>query len=198
MYNGPNIIKDGLVLYLDATNTKSYPRTGTTWTDLTGNGNDGTLINGPTFDSGNNGSIVFDGADDYSRINSFNSDNEDELSVFCWVYPTNLSNYQFSNYFLNWIINKRTGNTTPRDWQFNVTNSKLGVLLWDISNNSIGNNSVSNGIYTLNLNEWQYVGFVTQGIFGSYLRTYYNVQLNNEGILSGNRIKQTLNLTKKY
>lgn len=59
------IVTDGLVLHLDAANTKSYPGTGTTWTDLTGNGNDGTLTNGPTFDSGSNGSIVFDGVNDY-------------------------------------------------------------------------------------------------------------------------------------
>ena len=63
-YN-PKIITDGLVLALDAGNTKSYPGSGTTWTDLSGQGNNGTLTNGPTFDSGNLGSIVFDGTNDY-------------------------------------------------------------------------------------------------------------------------------------
>jgi hypothetical protein len=58
---GGNIITDGLVLLLDAANSKSYPGTGTTWTDLSRSGNNGTLINGPTFNSGNGGSIVFDG-----------------------------------------------------------------------------------------------------------------------------------------
>ena len=62
-YN-PRIVTDGLVLALDAGNTKSYPGTGTAWTDLVGSGI-GTLTNGPTFDSGNGGSIVFDGTDDY-------------------------------------------------------------------------------------------------------------------------------------
>ena len=62
-YN-PRIVTDGLVLALDAGNTKSYPGSGTAWTDLIGS-NDGTLTNGPTFDSGNGGSIVFDGTDDY-------------------------------------------------------------------------------------------------------------------------------------
>jgi hypothetical protein len=60
-----SIVRNGLVLHLDAANKKSYPGSGTTWTDLSGNGNHGTLTNGPTFDSGNNGSIVFDGIDDY-------------------------------------------------------------------------------------------------------------------------------------
>ena len=63
-YN-PRIVTDGLVLALDAGNTKSYPGSGTAWTDLSGKGNNGTLTNGPTFDSGNGGSIVFDGTDDY-------------------------------------------------------------------------------------------------------------------------------------
>ena len=62
-YN-PRIVTDGLVLALDAGNTKSYPGIGTDWYDRSGNGNDGTLT-GPTFDSGNGGSIVFDGTDDY-------------------------------------------------------------------------------------------------------------------------------------
>ena len=63
-YN-PRIVTDGLVLALDAGNTKSYPGIGTDWYDRSGNGNDGTLTNGPTFDSANGGSIVFDGTDDY-------------------------------------------------------------------------------------------------------------------------------------
>jgi hypothetical protein len=62
---GPNIVKDGLVLYLDAANTKSYPSIGTTWGDISQNGNNGTLVNGPTFSSANGGSIVFDGVNDY-------------------------------------------------------------------------------------------------------------------------------------
>ena len=58
------IITDGLQLYLDAGNTSSYPGSGTTWTDLSGNGRNGTLTNGPGFDSANGGSITFDGSND--------------------------------------------------------------------------------------------------------------------------------------
>jgi len=58
-YN-PRIITDGLVLALDAGNTKSYPGSGITWSDLIGS-NNGTLLNGPTYSSDNGGSIVFDG-----------------------------------------------------------------------------------------------------------------------------------------
>jgi hypothetical protein len=65
----PNIVRNGLVLELDAANTKSYPGTGTSWTDLTANGNNGSLINSPTFNSANVGSIVFDGTNDYVDTN---------------------------------------------------------------------------------------------------------------------------------
>jgi len=56
------------VLCLDAANPKSYGGSGTVWKDLSGNGNNGTLTNGPTFDSGNGGSISFDGVNDYTII----------------------------------------------------------------------------------------------------------------------------------
>ena len=62
-YNS-KISTDGLVLCLDAANPKSYPGSGTTWTDLSGNGNNGTLTNGPTYNSANGGSLVFDGSND--------------------------------------------------------------------------------------------------------------------------------------
>ena len=92
MFTGPNIITDGLVLALDAANSRSYPGTGTTWSDLSGNGNSGTLTNGPTFNSGNGGSIVFDGVDDNISFsgNTFNYSpgTSGEVSLEIWVYPT--------------------------------------------------------------------------------------------------------------
>jgi hypothetical protein len=62
---GPNIVINGLVLYLDAANPKSFISGSTTWNDISRSGNNGTLINGPTYSSDNGGSIVFDGIDDY-------------------------------------------------------------------------------------------------------------------------------------
>lgn len=61
----PNIVTSGLVLNLDAAYTPSFPKSGTTWTDLSGNGNNGTLVNGPSYSSLDGGSISFDGVDDY-------------------------------------------------------------------------------------------------------------------------------------
>jgi hypothetical protein len=67
-YITPPIVRDGLVLELDAGNTNSYPGSGTTWTDLSGYGNNSTLINGPTFSSNNGGLIVLDGINDFVSI----------------------------------------------------------------------------------------------------------------------------------
>ena len=70
-YNS-RIVTDGLVLALDAGNIKSYNAgvSTTTWTDLSGRGNTGTLTNGPTYSSANGGSIVFDGTDDRGTFTS--------------------------------------------------------------------------------------------------------------------------------
>jgi len=69
---GPgNIVTNGLVLYLDAANYLSYVFGSTTWRDLSGNTTNGSLNNGPTYNSGNAGSIVFDGVDDYVSIPNF-------------------------------------------------------------------------------------------------------------------------------
>ena len=83
---GPKIVKDGLVLALDAANVKSYPGTGASWFDLSGNGNNGTLMNGPTYSSSNNGLLAFDGIDDYvnisnAAIGNFGTSN---FTVSCW------------------------------------------------------------------------------------------------------------------
>ncbi len=70
-WRGPNIVKDGLVFYLDAGSPNSFypPTAGATWKDTSGNGHIGTLTNGPTYDSANGGTIVFDGVDDYVSTN---------------------------------------------------------------------------------------------------------------------------------
>jgi hypothetical protein len=64
-YN-PRIVTDGLVLCLDVGNPRSYPGSGTTWTDLSGRGNNGTLINVPTYNSSNGGNLVFNGTSQYT------------------------------------------------------------------------------------------------------------------------------------
>ena len=83
--HSPRIVTDGLVLCLDAASKRSYPGTGTTWTDLKG-GNNGTLTNGPTFDADNGGSIVFDGGDDRVDCTSPPEiDSISEITMIAWV-----------------------------------------------------------------------------------------------------------------
>ena len=78
------VIQDGIVLNLDAGASTSYPGSGTTWTDLSGNGNNGTLTNGPTFSSADGGSIVFDGSNNYATITN-NSLPTGNYTINCWV-----------------------------------------------------------------------------------------------------------------
>lgn len=66
--HGSRIITDGLVLYMDAANTKSYPGSGASIYDLSGNGNTGTLVNGVGYSTDNCGCLTFDGVDDYVQI----------------------------------------------------------------------------------------------------------------------------------
>ena len=88
----PKVVTDGLVLYLDAANTKSYPGSGITWTDLSRSGNSSEL-KGPTFNSGNGGSIVFDGTNDYVEIqNQIQFDQTDPFTLSSWVKSSNVSN----------------------------------------------------------------------------------------------------------
>jgi hypothetical protein len=89
--HSPSIVTNGLVLCLDAANTKSYPGTGTTWTDLSGNSNNATLTDGPTFSSLNNGYIVFDGVNDVVTTSVFD-DNTSTRTFSAWHYPTTVSN----------------------------------------------------------------------------------------------------------
>ena len=85
--SGPKIITSGCVLSLDAAERLSYPRTGTTWKDLSGNNNNGTLTNGPTFSGANGGSIVFDGTNDYlqANVNTITLDGDPSFTVDMFV-----------------------------------------------------------------------------------------------------------------
>ena len=88
----PKIVTAGLVLCLDAGNNKSYPSSGTTWNDLSGNNNNGTLTNGPTFNSSFGGGIVFDGVDDYVSVsNTSILRPSTELSIGMWIKANSIT-----------------------------------------------------------------------------------------------------------
>jgi hypothetical protein len=84
---------DGLVLELDASNLSSYPGSGTTWYDLSGNGSNGTLLNGPVLDP--KGYIDFDGSNDYVVFNApIGSSTTVTVEMVCEI-PSNYSNKMF-------------------------------------------------------------------------------------------------------
>lgn len=85
----PKIVTSGLVLALDAANPKSYPGSGTTWSDVSGNSNHGTLTNGPTFSSADGGSILFDGTNDYiNGVHNSQLDTTGDMTGEVWFQLT--------------------------------------------------------------------------------------------------------------
>ena len=161
----PKVVTDGLVLYLDAANTKSYPGSGTVWSDLSRSGNSGTLTNGPTFNSGNGGSIVFDGTNDYiqspsnSVLNFCNATNDLPFSISTWCYINSLTN-DFALY------NKGdNGDGALESYASGVSSTgKYGVTLYDTS----GGNQ-SSAITTANVptGTWVNLSHTYSGIGGN-------------------------------
>jgi hypothetical protein len=108
-YN-PRTVTNGLVLCLDAGNTKSYPGSGTTWRDLSGRGNNGTLTNGPTYNSSNGGSIVFDGTNDYATIPSPSPFSGTQLFTFeIWVKFVSITGNFGSTNKCAWLFSGGSG-----------------------------------------------------------------------------------------
>jgi hypothetical protein len=149
-YN-PRIVIDGLVLCLDAGNTKSYPGTGTTWTDLSGNGNNGTLTNGPTFSSSNGGGIVFDGVDDWVSTNfNPNLDNNRLYSYEIWFKDDNAGGF-LSNTAL--ISNYGPNATTP--YSLLHTNDD-GTLRFSERNSAAASQTITSSFSVVD-NSWKQI-----------------------------------------
>ena len=127
--HSPRIVTDGLVFCVDAGDKMSYPGAGTTWTDLSKNRNNGTLTNGPTFDSANGGSIVFDGTDDYVNFGSQTWDISTNLTIDFFIKFNTLNSaayytmFSFGGYISNgWLFqingfNNKLRFAWDRDWE---------------------------------------------------------------------------------
>ena len=120
-YTG-GIVTNGLVLNLDAAKTDSYPGSGTLWRDLSGNGNNGTLTNGPTFSGiGKQASIVFDGVNDYVDCGNNTTLNlNSSFTLNCWF---KVSNSAPSTNDGKGLIAKYTGVTANRSYMLFFTGS---------------------------------------------------------------------------
>jgi hypothetical protein len=200
----PKIITDGLVLYLDAANTRSYPGTGTTWSDLSRSGNNGTLVNGPTFNSLNGGSIVFDGSDDYINMNTPNFGQI--YTVNLWIKLNNLLSKVWiggngSEYHMNFLDGRTYNRINNILFDFDtqlITNQWYNISL---TRNNTSVNCYKNSILINNSTNLSYntdfilyrigslpLGFYGDGSIGNV--SFYNKALTDQEIL------QNYNATK--
>lgn len=94
IFRGPNIVREGLILNLDASSLRSYPGSGTVWTDLGPNNLSFSLINGTSYNSSNKGVMYFDTTDDYATASAHSSFafGTGDFTIDAWVKPTQLSN----------------------------------------------------------------------------------------------------------
>jgi hypothetical protein len=135
------IVKDGLVLDLDAAKRDSYVGVGTAWSDISGNGNNGTLTNGPTFNSNNGGSIVFDGVDDLVSLTTLSSlVGKTNVTIDSWFFNNSVVS-GFQN-----IIGQFDGTD---GWLINtsaIANQRIIVL--------VGGGSAYGGVNDTPTNKW--------------------------------------------
>ena len=173
--NGPKIVTNGLVLCLDAGNNKSYPSSGTSWNDLSGNNNNGTLVNSPTFTSSSLGEISLNGTTQYAAFgNKFNYTNN--ITLCSWVYLTAyaaasgnrtiMTKAESGAYFLS-IQTSAGGGTAYLFWE-----GYIG-----------GAYRVLTGTTPVSLNKWY---FVTATYDGSNFKLYLNGTLDGTLAYSGN------------
>jgi hypothetical protein len=143
---GPNIITSGLVLALDAANTKSYPGSGTTWRDLSGNNNTGTLVGTPTFNSNPN-SFTF--ASNKNITTTLSNIALSAATFIAWVYPT-----QTQGTYTGLIFNRTGygGSTAPATGLDFFTNNSVGYT-W---NNTVATYTWNSGL-TTPINQWSMV-----------------------------------------
>ena len=90
-YHGPTVVTNGLVLSLDAADRNSYSGSGTTWRDMSGNGNNLTTVNSPTFSSINGGYFSFNGSTQYANRAAPVSTLKNSMTMAAWINPANLS-----------------------------------------------------------------------------------------------------------
>jgi hypothetical protein len=171
-----SIVTNGLLFNLNANFTPSYPRNGTTWYDISLNGYNGTLVNGPTYISNYDGTISFDGSDDNVSISNDITSNfsTNGITVEAWVYHNNFTGSQA--YINNWfnftspqkgfILRTFNGQTYPSFWwcwgSVSSTNSYSTVYA---SNSPFSVNTWYHvvGVYEKNVSARIYVNGVLEG-----------------------------------
>ena len=144
--HSPKIVADNLVLCLDVANTKSYGGSGTTWTDLSGKGNNGT-ISGATYTSGIGGDFDFDGSNDRVTFAS-GQDVGGEITISFWVRPT------LNESINTFISTKGSASATGYAFYANTWNTSDRKLEFEVANGSSGDTVVSADNVVVD-NQWQ-------------------------------------------
>ncbi len=149
------LITSNLIVHLDASNTSSYPGSGTTWTDLTGTGNNGTLTNGPTYSALAGGCIDFDGSNDYVSIAS-NSGLQPQtatpITMQIWIY--------FDSMTGGAIVNKLTGSFGFDGYILRNTNE--GYVGYTVNGTGVNQIGSSSPTVVFSTGTWYLVTFITQ------------------------------------
>jgi hypothetical protein len=177
-YN-PRTVTDGLVLALDAANPKSYPRSGTTWTDLSGNNNTGTLVNGPTYSSANGGSLNFLGtSSQYVTLGNDKFKYQDNFTVEAWARFPNLPNNPGS------ACGARHPIIYNHDYGYNILISNDGKVYWNVYSSSSNNINISSSNLAVGQNYFHTVGIKS----GTLCSLYVNGVLQATANLSTNAV----------
>lgn len=176
----PKTVTDGLVVLLDAGNLKSYSGSGTTWRDLSGNSNNMTLTNGPTF---SNGAILFDATDDTATFN-FDLTYLPALSNFSMEMWMKIDTYPTALAVANQYGNKQKAGVlfgatyysgVALYWYGNSTGTTLDVFAYIRGQDAYRNTSLK----TISLNAWTHLVLVNN-YSASKLRLYVNGLLFSE------------------
>ena len=170
-FGPPSIVIDGLTLYLDAANPKSYTGSGVNWGDLSGYRNDGTLVNGIYFDNNmifNNSGHV-DCGDDSSLSST-------SITIDTWVNWSSLTSYK--------SIITRWSSASSEQLFFLTNYSGTGKLDFYINNGSVKNiRSISDEVV---INTWYNIVGLYDEISGDF-KIYKNGDevITNTVITSG-------------
>ena len=154
----PRVVTNGLVMYLDAANTRSYSGSGLTANGLVG-GIGGTLVNGVGFTSSNGGSFTFDGTNDYISVSSSPttfSYNRSSFTVGGWTYMTSLPTSYYGVILSKW----NTGGGNDNEFILNTDDGNKFLFAVDFDD-SLNPSSQSNDLVlsntTIIANTWYYV-----------------------------------------
>lgn len=165
--HSPSIVTNGLVLYLDAANRRSYSGTGTTWIDLSGNGNNGTLESA-TY---SNNSIIFDGVNDWiSTTFNPNLDNTRLYTYELWFKDNSAGGFA-SNTAL--ISNYQTATTAASELHINET----GTVRFRERNSDSNSVVISASTISVTDNKWHNIVLAA---YSNKVSLYINGILNSE------------------